>query len=206
MLSPKCSGVSPLLFIFRVLLATCWLWVGWTACRDDSGRDGVLTNLSDEELTAYSAEIESLSKTAGFELLRPTYLPAGTDWLPSTDYIADLKSATLTFYPLQSAEPTSERLVVHIAEENDPDELVCPPCSGRDRPNLERYLLGATELVLEQGQSGESALFLVVYFRHRDIRVSANFDWQFEPSARLVLTDEMRAEALKVVESMIEKQ
>jgi hypothetical protein len=191
----RLSGMS-------LLLAGCILCFG-AACGDDADRGG-LAALTSEELSEYHSAIDSLGETAGFELLRPTYLPAGTDWLPSTDYIADFKSATLTFYPLESAEPTSKRLVIHIAQENDPDELVCPPCSGRDRPNLERYLLGATELVLKQGQSGESALFLMIYFRHDDIRVAANFDWQFEPGGPSVLTDDMRAEALKVVQSMLD--
>jgi len=85
---------------FRVglLLAVGFLCLA-AACGSKADEGGALAALTGEELAQYHAAIDSLGETAGFELLRLTYLPAGTDWLPSTDYIADLETAAFAVLP-----------------------------------------------------------------------------------------------------------
>jgi len=111
----------------------------------------------------------------------------------------------LQFYPFESAGEESERPVILITQEDDPARRGCPPCPARDRADRERHRLDNTELVLEQGQSGENAVFLAVYFRADAIRVHASFHWQLEPGVPPVVTEDMRVEALKVVESMVDE-
>ena len=188
-----------------LLTAVCILFFG-AACGGDSDQGGALAEWTSEELAEYQAAIDSLSETAGFELIGPAYLPAGTDWQPSTDYIAYSEEAILQFYPLESTGQVFERLVIFIRQDADPSQRHCPPCPDRDSSEFERDRIGDTELVLDEGRSGESAVFLVIYFRQNDIRVVAHFDWQFEPGAPLVVTDDMGAEALKVVQSMIDPE
>ncbi len=193
-----------LLSVPRLLVGICFLCLGWIACGDGgSNGSGALANLTDEELDIYNTAIDNLSLTAGFEVIRPRYLPPGTDWLPSTDYIGDLETAVLQFFPPQTAGSISERPVIYITQDADPNQRHCPPCPGLDSSKFEQHRLGDTELVLDQGRAGESAVFLSIYFRRKDVRVTANFDWQLEPGMPLTVAEDMRAEALKVVESMI---
>ena len=161
--------------------------------------------LNAEELAEYHAAIDSLSKTAGFELLRPTYLPAGTDWLPSTDYIADGETAVLQFYPIRSVEPVFERPAILIDQVADPNQRHCPPCPGVGGSDLEPYQLGETEVVLDEGRSGDNGVFLAGYFRAEDIRVHARFGWELEPRTPLLVTEDMRAEALRLMQSMLQR-
>ena len=189
----------------RLLVAACFLLIGWIACGGDSNGGGALANLTDEQLTTYNTAIDSLDRTAGFELMRPAYLPLGTDWLPSTDYIADLETAVLQFFPLEPADLISESPVILIDQVADPNRRHCPPCPGVGGLDLETYQLDDIEVMLDEGRSGENGVFLAVYLRAEDIRVHASFHWQLEPGVPPAVTEDMRAEALKVVESMLDE-
>jgi hypothetical protein len=193
----RLSGIS-------LLLAGCLLSVA-AACSDDGNEGGALAALSTEELAEYHAMIDSLGETAGFELLRPTYLPGGTDWLPSTDYIEDGEMAILQFYPIGSLEPEFERLVILIDQVADPNERHCPPCPGVGGSDLESYQLGETEVVLDEGRSGGNWVFLAGVFRTEEIRVHARFNWELEPRTPLLVTEDMRAEALRLMRSMLQR-
>jgi hypothetical protein len=172
------------------------------ACGNGSKDDGALAGLTEGQLAEYNSTIDAAGATAGFELVRPSYLPLGTDWLPSTDYIALSKEATMSFYPNESVGATFEQPYIHIVQALDLARQICPPCAERDSPDLERHLQGNTELILQQGRSAERRVFLAIYFRRGDIWVMATFDWQLQPGMSEIVTNEMKTEALKVVRSM----
>jgi hypothetical protein len=187
-----------------LLASGCILWLGFVACEDSPNEGGAFEKLTDQQTAEYGMLVDELSATAGFKFLQPTYLPSGTDWLPGTDYVPELRQATLTFYPDEAVTSGRDRLLIHISEIFDPDEGICPPCGSRDSPDFERGRLGATEILFDSGEIRGGVELLTIYFREDDIRVAATFEWRREPSATPASTDELKEEALRVVQSMLD--
>ena len=192
-----------LLCVSQGLIVMCWLLLSWVACGHGDDERGVFNDLTTEERAAYDAALGRLSQTAGFEVRSPAYLPEETNWLPDTDYVRHSSEAILTFYPLEFSTSTSESPLINLRQVVDSGGRVCPPCDQSDSDRFEEIQLDETQVLLRDGQVGEGRLFLVAYFRVEAIRVVARFDWSLEQGVPVALTDDMKAEALKVIESML---
>jgi len=144
--------------------------------------------------------LEELERSAGFEVLIPTYLPPNLDSAPSFSYVPELGEAELSYYPPRYS--SSGSLVLRIAEELDPSELSCPPCP-RDNVYLEKTTVSGKPVFIERSPPENFGYFVAAYFRVNDVRVTVSINREARDHPGLPSIDELEAEALRVAESII---
>jgi hypothetical protein len=147
-----------------------------------------------------------------FNLVLPSYLPAGTDQKPFAIIEGEGSEITIAFSPNGSAmAPLHESPRVEIRESSPPKATpgtildLDGTVIEQANPKLEKTVIRGTEVIIDRQRESGGVVFIAMYARFKDVGAVVTLDWT-NPSENdgIRLTEDMELEAFKVFESMLD--
>ncbi len=147
--------------------------------------------------TCTLSEAQSL---ASFEIVLPSYVPSGTSAEPDIFYAPDApntpEGARIVFSAIRSGPDDQPGLQVTILEAPGDFSL------SRDyQPEVVTILGYPVQLTTDPGDEGEARIMSA--WKQGNTAMGVEFLWFSDGDSHGTVTDEMRADALRVIESMI---
>ena len=203
------------LTIIALAVASLMLALTGTACRSSSSGTegnspdwGSFVEVPDSEYPTPTASIEEMERVGGFPFIFPSYLPEGMErkmvlgaWAQTVSVFDGVRKIggpgeEVAIYPTRLDLP-----YISIEERMAP----FPESFPRSSTDVEHISIGNIEVACETHSPSGEDRFPVMQcdWLTGEIGVSILFSWDLERAIPGLITEEMRQEAMKVVESMI---
>lgn len=140
------------------------------------------------------------AEATDFDLVLPAYLPPTTASIPDLTIEAP-NEATLRFAPCSVQTSVAEGPQVLITESTEPLQFYQP---GTSVPPTERLEI-AGHYVLYSQTSATSQPTIGVNWRQADLSFIAILTWHTRDGSSISVSEEMKSEAIRIVESMIKQ-
>lgn len=145
--------------------------------------------------------MEPIQAALDFDVLVPTYLPATTSSIPEPTLYPLRDEIEILFARCPDIASGVPGPQIQITETTQELRLADP---GSSLPSTERLEIRGASALITQGSSGDTAL-LGIGWQQAGLSLSATFMWGSRDGTPPEITPEMKAEALRVVESIIEQ-
>jgi len=201
----------------RVLMALASLMLAATvmACRSSSSGTegnspdwGSFVAVPDSEYPTPTASIEEMERVGGFPFIFPSYLPEG---LERKIVLAAWAQTVSTFDGVRKIGGPGEEVAIYPTRLDLPYISIVermapfPESFPRSSADVEHINIGNIEVACETHSPSNDDRLPVMQcdWLTGEIGVSILFSWDLERAIPGLITQEMRQEAMKVVESMI---